>query len=47
MTSYVHMDHLTVLSPEVAALHIKGIAECLGPSTIEVSLLYHLLRRTA
>jgi hypothetical protein len=38
MISYVHMDHLTVLSPEAVALHIKGIAACLGPSTVELTL---------
>ena len=34
------MDHLTVLSPEAVALHIKGIAACLqvGPSTVEFTL---------
>jgi hypothetical protein len=38
MISYVHMDHLTVLSPEAVALHIKGIAACLRPSTVEFTL---------
>ena len=38
MISYVHMDHLTVLSPETVALHIKAIAACLGPSTVEFTL---------
>jgi hypothetical protein len=38
MISYVHMDHLTVLSPEAVALHFKGIAACLGPSTVEFTL---------
>ena len=38
MISYVHMDHLTVLSPEAVALQIKGIAACLGPSTVELTL---------
>ncbi len=32
------MDHLTVLFPEAVALHIKGIAACLGPSTVELTL---------
>ncbi len=32
------MDHLTVLSPEAVALHIKGIAACLGHSTVEFTL---------
>ena len=32
------MDHLTVLSPEAVALQIKGIAACLGPSTVELTL---------
>ena len=29
------MEHLTVLSPEVVAFHIEGIAACLGPSTAD------------
>ncbi len=32
------MEHLTVLSPEAVAFHIEGIAECLGPSTVEHTL---------
>jgi hypothetical protein len=32
------MDHLTVLSPEVVAFHIEGIAACLGPSTVALTL---------
>ena len=30
--------HLTVLSPEAVAFHIEGIAACLGPSTVELTL---------
>ena len=37
MISY-HMVHLTVLSPEAVAFHIEGIAACLGPSTVELTL---------
>ena len=32
------MEHLTVLSPEAVAFHIEGIAACLGPSTVELTL---------
>ncbi len=37
MISY-HMKHLTVLSLEAVAFHIEGIAACLGPSTVELTL---------
>ena len=37
MISY-HWLHLTVLSPEAVAFHIEGIAACLGPSTVELTL---------
>ncbi len=32
------MVHLTLLSPEAVAFHIEGIAACLGPSTVELTL---------
>ena len=37
MISY-HMEYLTVLSPEAVAFHIEGIAACLRPSTVELTL---------
>ena len=37
MISY-HVEDLTVLSPEAVPFHIEGIAACLRPSTIELTL---------
>ena len=35
------MEHLTVLSPEAVPFHIEGIAACLRPSTVELTLPQH------
>ena len=39
------MEHLTVLSPEAVAFHIEGIAACLGPSTVELTLPLNAAKR--
>lgn len=37
MISY-HVEDLTVLSPEAVPFHIEGIAVCIKPPTIELTL---------
>ncbi len=32
------MVHMTVLSPEAVAFDVEGIAACIGPSTVELTL---------
>ena len=40
MISYTNIkdSNLTVLSPEAVALQIEGVASCLGPSTVVLTL---------